>query len=204
MKPEEQCVRDYLDGDDFRVSPVMREYAAWCAETANGGFDESQGARFFELHCWLVTAFDGFRAKRRMRPVLPWDPSTKIPEYLAHDAKVHTERQSDNPSEKDARCKTPTWASVVGGSDPDPLFGYLKLGQFRSLDELGRSIAYQWYNAVHMTIGGDMATFEAPVDPVCWVWFGWIRHIRRLWKSARDAELRCTPGTTRRAHDDPR
>jgi hypothetical protein len=64
------------------------------------------------------------------------------------------------------------------------------LSQFRSTDELGRSIAYQWNNAVHMTIGGDMATFEALVDPVCWVWFGWIRHIRFVWEGVRIIDSR--------------
>ena len=182
MKTEEQCLRDYL-GPDLEASTVLRDYAAWCVH--GGG-----GERFLDIHCQLVSAFDQFRATRRMRPILPWDPSTKIPGWLAHDAILHHARETDDPSSNDARCKTPTWATVVGAapggaSDPDPLFGYAKLGQFRSADELGRSISYQWYNVVHMTIGGDMATFEAPVDPVCWAWFGWIRHTRLLWERAR-------------------
>ena len=65
-------------------------------------------------------------------PVSSWDPSTPIPDSLAHDVKLEGLRETSNPSSVDPLCKTPTWLTVAGGSDKDPTYGYTALYQFRS------------------------------------------------------------------------
>jgi hypothetical protein len=91
-------------------------------------------------------------------------------------------RSTSDPYSVNPACKTPTWATIGGGTEFDPLYGYTRLAQFQSLDELGRSIDDGWHGTVHNTIGGDMATFSSPIDPIFWRWHRWIDDVRRAWE----------------------
>lgn len=90
-----------------------------------------------------------------------------------------------NPS-----CKTPTWATLAGGTDPDPVYGYTSLAEFQSLDQLGRSIDHGWHGTVHNTIGGDMSQFHSPIDPIFWRWHRWVDQVRATWTAISSLRAR--------------
>ena len=46
-----------------------------------------------------------------------------------------------------------------------------------------------WHGAVHNAIGGDMATFNSPIDPVFWRWHKWIDQIRSTWEAVQPHRL---------------
>ena len=110
-----------------------------------------------------------------------WDPSTSIPDSLSHEVKSTALRDTNYPYSVDAKCKTPTWLTMTGGSERDPIYGYSALYQFRSIDELGFAIDTGWHGKVHNTIGGDMKGFHSPIDPIFWPWHRWIDEIRGTW-----------------------
>jgi len=116
--------------------------------------------------------------------VSSWDPSTRIPDWLAHEGYIE-KRFTDNPTGTDHLCKTPTWLTLVGdSSNPDPKYGYTALYQFRSIDELGWAIDpidNSWHNRIHNTIGGDMRKYHSPIDPIFWPWHKWVDEIRATW-----------------------
>ena len=172
-------------GNDPANSPRMKEHLDWHMAPENMNRTGNYGERFLVFHQHYIAKFDAFRRTKGLRPVAAWDPATKIAAALVHAHVLHAGRQTDDPSSVDPHCKTPSWATVAGGTVPDPVHGYTKLTQFTSLDELGRSIDAGWHATVHNTVGGDMSTFDSPIDPVFWRWHKWVDHVRATWAAAR-------------------
>jgi len=136
----------------------------WLPKTKNRtGITEK---RFLLFHKQFIEKFDAFRVSKQLFPVSGWDPVNPIPDALSHDHVLAAARHTNNPFAIDPHCKTPTWATVIGGSDVEPIYGYQSLCQFQSLDELGRAIDNGWHGTVHNTIGGDMSSFDSPIDPI--------------------------------------
>ncbi len=170
-------------GADPMMSPQMMEHMDWHTDPANQNRTGNYGERFLMFHKAFVDKFDVFRQSKGLFPVSGWDPATPIPPALSHDHVLEAGRDTDYPNSVNPHCKTPTWATVVGGIEPDPRYGYTKLSQFKSLDELGRSIDSGWHGTVHNTIGGDMSQFHSPIDPIFWRWHRWIDNVRAAWQA---------------------
>jgi hypothetical protein len=181
MKTEDDLGWEYF-GEDPMNSPQMIEHMKWHSAPANLKKSGNYGERFLKFHKDFIEEFDVFRRENGLFPVSAWDPSTPIPLDLAHHHVMMGKRTSDNPYSIDKYCKTPSWATEEGGSETDPLHGYKKLSQFRTLDELGFSIDFDWHIRVHNTIGGDMASLHhSPIDPIFWRWHKWIDNVRAKW-----------------------
>ena len=188
MSAEDDLGWEYFGGDPMN-SPRMMEHMDWHNDPANHARTGNYGERFLQFHEQYIAEFDSFRATKGLIPVDGWDPATPIPAYLSHDHALSAPRNSDNPYSINPHCRTPTWATTAGGTDPDPVYGHTSLLQFTSLDELGRSIDSGWHSTVHNSIGGDMATFNSPIDPIFWRWHKWIDQIRSTWEAVQPHRL---------------
>lgn len=184
MASEDELGWEYFGGDPEN-SPRMQAHMDWHNAPENQNRTGNYGERFLDFHQNYVAQFDVFRVGKGLLPVSAWDPSTPIPANLDHPHVLMDARATSNPASVDPACKTPSWATLAGGTVPDPLYGHTSLGQFQSLDELGRSIDDGWHGTVHNTIGGDMATFMSPIDPVFWRWHKWIDNVRAAWAMRR-------------------
>lgn len=180
MSMEDDLGWEYF-GPDPENSPRMTEHMDWHEDPQNQNQTGNYGERFLLFHKQYVDKFDAFRNTKGLLPVTPWDPTTPIPPSLSHDHILMMARDTDNPFAVDPSCRTPTWATIAGGADIDPVHGYTQLSQFQSLDELGRSIDHGWHGTVHNTIGGDMSMFHSPIDPIFWRWHRWVDRIRSSW-----------------------
>jgi hypothetical protein len=181
MATEDDLGWEYF-GDDPEQSPRMMEHMDWHALPENQNRTGNYGERFLDFHRDYIAKFDQFRIGKNLLPVSGWDPATPIPPDLSHPRVLIQARSTSNPYSVNPACRTPTWATLAGGTEFDPLYGHTRLGQFQSLDELGRSIDDGWHGTVHNTIGGDMATFSSPIDPIFWRWHRWIDDVRRAWE----------------------
>jgi hypothetical protein len=162
MATEDDLGWEYF-GDDPEQSPAMMEHMDWHNAPENQNRTGNYGERFLIFHRDYVAKFDQFRIGKGLLPVSGWDPATPIPADLAHPHVLMQARSTSDPYSVNPFCKTPTWATIAGGADLDPLYGYTKLGRFQSLDELGRSIDDGWHGTVHK----------------------WIDNVRRAWELSR-------------------
>ena len=182
-------------GPDPVNSPRMQEHMDWHMAPENHDRTGNYGERFLLFHKQFIEKFDAFRISKQLLPVSGWDPATPIPDPLSHDHVLAAARHTNNPFAVDPHCKTPTWATVNGGNDVEPTYGYRSLCQFQSLDELGRAIDNGWHGTVHNTIGGDMASFDSPIDPIFWRWHKWIDNIRGAWVACAIRKLKFNEAT---------
>lgn len=173
--------------NDPEHSPRMQEHMDWHMAPENVNRTGNYGERFFVFHRQFIAKFDQFRQTKGLLPVSPWDPATAIPPALAHVKPLTGLRDTDNPAAVNPLCVTPTWATIAGGTTPAPLYGYTSLLQFQSLDELGRAVDSGWHGTVHNTIGGDMAQFHSPIDPIFWRWHKWVDGVSVNWQAAQVA-----------------
>ncbi len=172
-------------GTDLRSSARMMPHMEFHSRHENINRTGNYGERFLTFHQGFLEDYNIFRRAEGFPVVGGWDPSTRIPGSLKHDHVNGAPRLTDYPSRNNARCITPTWATEAGGSVPSPIYGHYQLGDFLSLDELGREIDPGdggWHMTVHTTIGGDMTVMgTSPIDPVFWAWHQWIDLIRNTW-----------------------
>jgi Common central domain of tyrosinase len=188
MKPEEQLLREYFGDpkgehkeEEIMKAAPMKDHMDWHMRHENMIRTGNYGERFLLFHKEYVEKFGAFRISKGFLRTSSWDPSTEIPSRYAHEVHLTAGRDTDNPSSVNHLCKTPTWLTFSGGTNPDPVYGHTSLWQFRSLEELGRAIDNSWHIEVHNTIGGDMSQFHSPIDPIFWPWHKWIDEIRAKW-----------------------
>jgi hypothetical protein len=136
------------------------EHMNWHSLQENQDSTGNYGERFL-LHNGYIDKFDAFRFKKGFMRLVSWDPSNPMPLSLPHDVILQSPRSTNNPYSVNPARKTPTWLTPQGSTDADPLYCYTQLGQFQSLDDVGRSIDNGWHGTVHNTIGGYMATFSS-------------------------------------------
>lgn len=190
MSMEDDLGWEYFGPGDPMDSPRMHEHMDWHNAPENQNQTGNYGERFLLFHKQYVDKFDVFRISKGLLPVSPWDPTTPIPANLSHDHVLVAARVTDNPYAVNPSCKTPTWATVAGGIDADPVYGYTSLTEFQSLDQLGRSIDHGWHGTVHNTIGGDMSQFHSPIDPIFWRWHKWVDQVRATWTAISSLRAR--------------
>jgi hypothetical protein len=79
-----------------------------------------------------------------------------------------------------------SWFTLEGGDRIDPHSGARRLADFKSAEQLGRSVdapgTPAWHSSVHAAIGGDMSDHAtAPRDPVFWMYHRTIDDVFRNW-----------------------
>ena len=183
-------IKNYVTPD------VLKEHESWHNTMSNqmanpnpmhGSHEihgKGTGDTFFSFHrnyngkldTWLQA-----KGKEKYTPVPFWEPSTMIPPEFSHPGRL-----TNTPS-----VPLPRWATLAGGIVPDPLFGHKSLGEFKSVDELGRAINIMFHAAVHNNIGGDMSTFKSPKDPIFFPWHAFLDDICRQLESMLKKSTKC-------------
>lgn len=137
---------------------------------------------FLVYHHQLVHAYESWRALAGHPALVSWDPSTALPSSFAVHAGCPA-RATSAPG-----IALPSWASVAGGSTPDPVHGHRSLCAFVDDVQLGQSLL-GWHDGVHVTVGGDMGSADlAPRDPAFWAWHRFLDDVYHTWQRACDKE----------------
>lgn len=151
---------------------------------------ECYGATFFMFHKAYLKAFSDFRAAFGYPPIGPaYDPSTPIPA----DIPAPDPGRNNNPTCHTngftlPSCATPTEFTTTGTTAHTPLGRGCDVAltpEPKKLQDwpadqnaLACALTNPFHNAVHMSIGGDMAdTATAPKDPVFWRWHTFVEGI---------------------------
>jgi hypothetical protein len=135
-------------GSDHGVEPVEARILAEYLEkrpdlpAAHGDWHRSNlpgsrdyGAQFLAMHGHMAMAYDEWRADRNYEPTPAWDPAQPIPESAPHPG-----RATSNPASICENCVIPSWFTLEGGDAIDPHSGAQRLADFKSADQLGRSV----------------------------------------------------------------
>ena len=171
-------VREYLAQNDT----LLPHHAAWHEVNGPGGSrGPGSGTAFLQMHHEMIVDMERFiRASGRdldLVPLVEWRPTQVVPPQLGN-----VERYSTTPN-----VRTPSWLTSEGGTERAPIFGYTRLADFKSLDELGRAFGsgppdnLGYHGAGHAGVGGVMWSRRAPVDPVFWLWHRHIDNIVETW-----------------------
>jgi hypothetical protein len=138
------------------------------------------GEHFLMWHRYFIRRLEdylGAQGAYYTVPIPTWNPATPI--------SVELRARIDNPN---PNLPLPSWATLQGGSTPDPVFGYTSVRQFKSTDELGRALGANYHgqvhaaNDIHIAIGGDMNTFASPRAPIFFPWHGFIDQVLDDWR----------------------
>ncbi len=161
---------------DHVTNAVLDEHRGWHQMHGPGGMSgPGSGERFFAFHRNFIGKLeDSLRSqgKNQFVPLPTWNPIEPIPPEFSHP-----ERSTNSPG-----IALPSWATIAGGTQGSPIFGYTALDQFQSSDELGRALGANFHGAVHNTIGGDMGTFASPRDPIFYPWHAFLDDIWSRWE----------------------
>jgi hypothetical protein len=124
-------------------------------------------------------------------PNEPIPPEFPDPEAANPDAKTH--RLTNSP-----KFDMPSWLTIEGGTTVAPYppkARYTKLGDFKTLDDLGRALCtspgpgqLSVHASAHVLIGGDMNTFQSPKDEIFACWHKKIDYYRQLWASTPNGQ----------------
>jgi hypothetical protein len=156
-------------GDYVGTTSAVPDHVAWHGAHGSGHDDH-----FLFWHRYYLRGLEDYLGAQGIHhyvPIAGWPSNVQIPAEL--DAGTADTSPNVNP---------PTWTTLAGGAAADPVFGYTKLGQFKTSNELGQSIGHSWHGQVHGAIGGTMATFESPEAPIFFPWHGYIDHIWANWQ----------------------
>ena len=188
---------------EFVDPRVLQEHHAWHRENLSGGtLGPGSGEEFLTFHRGLQLEAERSIGPGFQMP--EWENGTRIPpqftdpmddpgtlddlEAAGIDAREITRmRPRDDDGILPARpgYLTPEGgppleitAALLGGSlsDNRDLVGrsFSSLGDFESLDELGRVIGLRYHGAGHNVAGGAMMSFASPTDAA---FFGWHQNI---------------------------
>ncbi len=137
------------------------------------------GAEFLNYHRSIIGELEDYLSAHGGADLVPipfWNPAVPIPPELNHPVIG----RNSNPNKP-----LPSWATVAGGSTPDPIFGHTSLLQFRSTDELGLALDANdgYHSAVHEAVRGDMFDIHtSPKDPVFWPWHAFLDNVWLTWQ----------------------
>ena len=172
-----EALQRYLEQEQ----DLIPRHAAWHQVNGPGGTrGEGSGIAFLTMHRRMVRDLEGWLIRAGcpgLSPLGNWTPAQPIPPALGV-----FERYSNDP-----KLDTPSWLSLRGGEEADPLFGAKKLQDFRSPDQLGRAMGsgrpanLGYHGAGHAKIGGLMWSGRAPVDPIFWLWHKHLDAILDRW-----------------------
>jgi hypothetical protein len=181
--------------------------------------NNTYGTEFREYHRDMVFSYAAWREDHGLPPLGVWDPATPIPpEFTNPDALPREVMNSDTDARiiavfvqclahetEDPNVSVPSWATIVGGSTPDPVFGYRALCDFPTLNALGKAIDSSgegFHSNVHATVAGDLAPpWTSPRDPLFHPWHHFLElSVFSAWESECQkppAGPQPDPGSTR-------
>lgn len=169
--------------DQFMTPEHLQHHAKWHEENGSGGTrGKGSGQLFMLFHHWMMVEMSDFAKAHGANELSPspiWDPTKAIPPEI-HNRKA----TRDNT---DPKIRLPTWltldkkAKTVAPGDISAAAGMYdvkSLHDIKTLDDLGRVLGTSGYHgSAHNKIGGTMATFGSPQDPI---FFGWHGHLDDL------------------------
>ena len=134
-----------------------------------------------DLETFLSTQSLTAEEKHRFIPLPIYNPVDPIPAEFSYSPPAnHPEwkRVTNSPN-----WQLPSYFTLAGGNTPDPIFGHTALKQFINAEELGDCIEMSGYHGgLHNTVGGVMATFDSPRDPIFWPWHSHVDDIYWNWQ----------------------
>lgn len=173
---------------DAPTNAFLRVHLAWHDEHAAHAGDpvEADGSAFFEFHHVLVHDYEAWRARLGHPALVAWDPATPIPFAFTYDATPPCRaRATDDPA-----VPLPSWATLAGGADQDPLYGHRALCQFSSVAQLANALAVPggFHESVHGTVRGEMQRAStSEKDPVFWAFHRFVDDLFHSWEHVCNA-----------------
>lgn len=174
---------------DFVTDKEVAKHVAWHEANGPGGTrGPGSGLVFMMFHRDIIRRWAGYlKTHGKTIKVAPiWDPSTPIPAEFLDPDPVKNPR---NPNYKP--FPIPTWATVEGGTAKDPLYGYTRLGDFKSVDELGRALGasevgqLSFHARGHVEAGGTMAGLGSIKAAEFGGWHGLMDWLRKSYEDLR-------------------
>ena len=156
---------------------AISNHLAW-----HGSHGSGSDAHFLFWHRYYNRQLEDYLGANGVHDYVPiphWPSNMQIPAELAAGTADTT--PNVNP---------PTWTTMEGGTETDPAFGYTRLGQFKSTEELARAVGWSYHGTVHGAVGGTMASFESPRAPIFFPWHGYLDHIWAEWQRRTMAPAR--------------
>lgn len=148
--------------------------------------EDRYGIIFLEWHRAFLWKYEAWRLANGYGPLEAWDPGTPMPPSLSYSypGRGCTEGRNEDP-----QVALPTWATLEGGTEEDPIFGHTRLCDFKDLNQLGKSIAIDYHWQFHARIGGDMTSTQGPRDPAFWAGHQFINRLMDRWWEACDGAV---------------
>jgi hypothetical protein len=164
--------------DFIGSTTAVADHIAW-----HGSHGSGTDAHFLFWHRYYLRRLEDYLGAQGVHhyvPIVAWPSNLQIPPFLDGGGIADT-TPNVNP---------PTWTTMAGGAATAPIFGYTKLGQFKSTHELGQAIGFSYHGQVHGAVGGVMTSFNSPQAPIFYPWHGYVDHIWAEW------QRRCMPVPT--------
>ncbi|MFO0725208.1 MAG: tyrosinase family protein [Myxococcota bacterium] len=179
--------------DAFMSPAHLKEHSAWHEVNGSGGTrGPGSGELFLLFHHQMMTMFSDYCAQNGGKELLTegkvpiWDPTKAIPAQVKN---TKATRDNSNPNipmpqwlllkgEKATAAGQKRWGATATGD----ITGIKSLDDVKTLDDLGRLMGTSGYHgSAHNEIGGTMATFGSPQDPIFFGWHGHIDDIMLKW-----------------------
>jgi RTX calcium-binding nonapeptide repeat (4 copies)/Common central domain of tyrosinase len=187
--------------EDFYVeinhgARVLSEHVRWhgdhkCCE----GYD---GRLFPVFHTRFLANYSAFRRTFGYPQTVDYIPPAVLPTresgYTVEHTPVNKDPRTTDPTTRfggnTSGFVRPTWSTLAGGEELRPRIDgsdctprtipfprRQRLAEFPTLAELGCALENPWHNMVHPMVGGDMASFESPRDPIFFRWHGYVNSV---------------------------
>jgi hypothetical protein len=165
--------------------------------------DPVYGAEFRRFHHDLIEEFQRWRTEHGYARIEPFITGPDATAPVGHTNRNGFNRPAGFRLPSAGR---PSYYTIEGGSVEDPYFttepGYYtttttmkrRLADYRTVEELGRSIADSWHKQVHIQLGlpqfragaaGDIGTADIPNwDPLFYHWHLYVDTVFRDWDRA--------------------
>ncbi len=167
---------------------MLVEHSAWhSANRRDIGDSSSFGVNFTMFHREMIAHYDAWRVENGFSPVEPWDPSTPVPAEFAYVRPGCLVRANEDP-----KSQLPTWATVEGGEEASPIWGYTSLCEFPSLNRFAKALTtgefpqgnLSYHDSVHSGVAGDLfPVWTAPRDPLFYAWHKHLDLVIATWET---------------------
>ncbi len=146
----------------------------------------TDGSIFLSWHREYLAGLEDFlvgQGHPEWSPLPAWDPAEPIPDEFNIPSEGPDRLRNLNPN-----------ISFSPEFDPE------NLGNFENDEELGMELMMSpFHNAVHVAVGGVMATFRSPEAPIFWPWHSYIDDIWWTWQRLTVITPNCLGLTLARA-----
>ncbi len=133
--------------------------------------EDPYGEEWLGYHRRIVREYDAWRAEHGVAPIVAWAPGTAYPPNFEAPPGMPDRR----PAAETERARLPTWATIAGGTEPDPVYGHASLDRFETANQLGKALDFAWHHDVHEAAGGLMFDVgPSAQDPLFWAFHKFI------------------------------